>query len=180
MMRTALAATLFVLMAVPSAFAQPSNPARRATTREQLRALLLREGPTTAVNIAFQPSANNEWNFFGYLKGLKNVDQLEVVFSITPDGTIGLRVYPQYKGGYINVERAKDPVALMRQVLYFSDRNFLFWGADKDGDLFCGYTITVESGFPYESTLTVLRSIKNTDGFVGQLRPAIDGTRGVN
>jgi hypothetical protein len=38
---------------------------------------------------------------------------------------------------------------------------------------FCGYTITLESGFPADAITTVLRSIRNTDKFVGQLKPFI-------
>jgi hypothetical protein len=64
----------------------------------------------------------------------------------------------------------------MRELLYLSDQNFLFWGADDTGDVFSGYTVTLESGFPRDALVTVLRSIHNTDKFVGQLRPFIDGT----
>jgi hypothetical protein len=64
----------------------------------------------------------------------------------------------------------------MRTMLLFSDHNFLFWGVDDSRDAFAGYTITLESGFPDEAVETVLRSIRNTDQFVGKMRPFIDGS----
>jgi hypothetical protein len=100
---------------------------------------------------------------------------VEIVISVTKSDTIGFRVYPHYNGDYINVGKAKDGLALMRALLHLSDQNFLFWGADGSDDVFCGYTVTLESGFPSEAIVIVLRSIHNTDKFVGQLRPFIDG-----
>lgn len=66
----------------------------------------------------------------------------------------------------------------MRTMLLFTDHNFLYWGIDDEEDAFCGYTFTLESGFPAEAIETVLRSIRNTDQFVGRLRPYIDGSVG--
>jgi hypothetical protein len=68
---------------------------------------------------------------------------------------------------------------LMRKLLWYSDQNFLFWGADDTGDVFSGYTVTLESGFPQDAIVTVLRSIRNTDKYVGEMRPFIDGSVGV-
>ena len=48
----------------------------------------------------------------------------------------------------------------MRRLLYYSDQNFLFWGADDTADVFCGYTVTLESGFPSDAIVVILRSIK--------------------
>jgi hypothetical protein len=42
--------------------------------------------------------------------------------------------------------------------------------------VFTGYTFTLESGFPDEAIKIVLSSIKNSDQFVGEMRPSIDGT----
>ena len=53
--------------------------------------------------------------------GLKNCDSLEIVVSVTENSTIGLRVYPHYKNGYINLNRARDGNALMRRLLNLSD-----------------------------------------------------------
>jgi hypothetical protein len=63
----------------------------------------------------------------------------------------------------------------MKQLLRLSDKNFLYWGADESGDIFTGYTFTLESGFPDEAIRVVLRSIANTDKFIGEMRQAIDG-----
>ena len=65
----------------------------------------------------------------------------------------------------------------MRRLLYLSDQNFLYWGADGNlGDVFTAYTITLESDFPDDAVVIVNRSLRNTDKFVGQLRPMIDGS----
>jgi hypothetical protein len=178
MKRTLILALVLMWHAAAPAGAQRTSDQARRNTRESLRALLAKEGSRTDVNTTFRQSSGNEWNLTGVMKaGLKHVDSLEIVFSVTDDDTIGLRVFPYYQGAYINIDKVKDPAGLMRQLLVFTGRNFLFWGIDKSGDVFCGYTITLESGFPYEATVMVLRSIIGTDGFVGDMRQAIDGSR---
>jgi hypothetical protein len=107
-----------------------------------------------------------------------NAQSLEIVVSVTKSNTIGFRIYPHYKNEYLNLGRAKDPNGLMRSLLRLSDDDFLFWGADDSADIFCGFTVTLESGFPEDVLTIVLRSIKNTDKFVGQLLPFYDGTTG--
>ena len=42
--------------------------------------------------------------------------------------------------------------------------------------MFTAYTFTLESGFPDEAIKVVLRSIVNSDKFVGEMRPFIDGS----
>ncbi len=146
----------------------------RDTTRTQLADVLQTAGARADVAVTFHQSTKNPYNFVGLMTtGLVNADSLEIVISVTKSDTIGFRVYPHYKGRYINVGRAKNQQALMRKLLYFSDQNFLFWGADDTSDVFSGYTITLESGFPAEAITVVLRSIRNTDKFVGQLKPFI-------
>jgi len=98
------------------------------------------------------------------------------VIGVTPAETISFRIYPHYKGAYINVDKARESLALMRQLLRFSERAFLFWGADASGDVFAGYTFTLESGFPDEAVRVVLSSIKNLDRYIGEMRPALDGS----
>jgi hypothetical protein len=165
---------LVLLIAAPPASAQSTD---RDATRERLRATLASAGARTDVNVAFRQSTKNPYNFVGSMTtGLTNSDSLEIVISVTKADTIGFRVYPHYKGGYINLNRATDPNALMRKLLYFSDQNFLFWGADDTYDVFSGYTVTLESGYPPDAIVVVLRSIRNTDKFVGQMRPFIDGS----
>jgi hypothetical protein len=172
MLATASLASTFVPAA--AAAQEAADPARDAT-REQLRALLATAGARSDVNIPFRQSTKNPYNFVGSATGLTNSDSLEVVISITKSETLGFRIYPHYHGGYINLGRAKDRVGLMRKLLGYSDTNFLFFGADDTDDVFAGYTITLESGFPAEAITIVLRSLRNEDKYVGEMRPLIDG-----
>lgn len=180
-----ISAAVLLLSAAPLVLAQAPPPAPvpsagaqspRDATREKLRALLDTAGKRSDVNVSFRQSTKNPYNFIGSMTGLPNVDSLEIVISVTPSDTIGFRVYPHYKGGYINLDKAKDAPGLMTKLLRLSDTNFLFWGADDTKDIFCGYTFTLESGFPDAAIVIVLRSIRNTDQFVGQMRPFIDGS----
>jgi hypothetical protein len=169
----------FMFICVPSAVAQQNNEAARIQTRTLLSQLLTKAGP--GINVTFNQSQKQPFNYVGVLKtGLVHADSLEIVISVTANDTIGFRIYPHYKGGYINVDKARNPASLMRQLLRLSDKAFLFWGADETGDVFTGYTFTLESGFPEEAIRIVLRSIVNSDKFVGELRPAIDGTTASN
>ena len=161
-----------VLLGSPPASAQSDRDA----TREKVRQVLTTAGQRDDVNVTFRQSTKNTYNFVGSMTGLKNVDNLEIVVSVTKSDTIGFRIYPHYKGGYINLGKARDTNGLMRRLLYYSDQNFLFWGADDTADVFCGYTVTLESGFPSDAIVVILRSIKNTDKFVGEMRPFIDGS----
>ena len=176
MLRRIAALLVVLLLTAGPAAAQQSS---RDATREKVRDLLTSAGARSDVNATFRQSTKNPYNFVASMTGLSNCDSLEVVVSVTDKDTIGLRVYPHYKGGYINLGKAKDLNGLMRRLLYLSDQNFLFWGADDTADVFSGYTITLESGFPRDAFLVVLRSIRNTDKFVGGMRPFIDGSAGV-
>ena len=153
--------------------AQQDDAAARLKTRERLEQLLEKVGPS--IDVTFNQSKNQPFNYVGSLKkGLVNAEFLEIVVSVSPKDTIGFRIYPHYKGGYINVDQARDRVTLMRTLLRLSDRAFLFWGIDETGDVFTGYTFTLESGFPDDAITVVLRSIANSDAFVGELRPSLD------
>lgn len=149
--------------------------AERDATREELRAILASAGPRDDVGIAFRQSTKNPYNFVGSATGLTNSDSLEVVVSVTEYKTVSFRVYPHYHGGYINLGRAKDRAGLMHKLLQYNDANFLFFGADDTDDVFAGYTFKLESGFPNEAVLIVLRSLRNQDKFVGETRPLVDG-----
>jgi hypothetical protein len=147
----------------------------RVRTRQMLGQLLEKAGPD--LKVSFSQSQKQPFNYLGSLKaGLVNAESFEIVISVTPNETIGFRIYPHYKNGYINIDRAKNSPALMRLLLKLSDQAFLFWGVDEAGDIFTGYTFTLESGFPEDSIRTVLSSIINSDKFVGEMRPFIDGT----
>ena len=165
--------TISVTSVYHPVYGQRDDEAVRNQTREQLAKLLEKAGPT--VNIAFSQSQKQPYNYVGTLKtGLVNTESFEIVISVTPKETIGFRIYPHYKNGYINVDKVNDRAALMRLLLRLSDRAFLFWGADETGDIFTGYTFTLESGFPEEAISIVLKSIVNSDKFIGEMRPLLD------
>lgn len=175
MKRILLIAIFSLMITSASAVFAQTNDASRNRTRDSLAALLEKAGP--GINIAFRQSTKQPYNYVGVLKqGLVNAESFEVVISVTSNETIGFRVYPHYKNGYINIDNVKNSPGMMRQLLRLSDRAFLFWGADESGDIFTGYTFTLESGFPEEAIRIVLRSIVNSDKFIGELRPNIDGT----
>ena len=149
---------------------QDDPTARKPDPGDDWRHYWTKAGPD--VKVAFSQSQKQPFNYVGSLRaGLVNADSFEIVVSVTPKDTIGFRVYPHYNRGYINVDKVKDPVAFMRQLLRLSDRAFLYWGADEAGDVFTGYTFTLESGFPEEAIKIVLRSIANSDKFIGAAPP---------
>ena len=168
---------LAILAAAQSVFAQDSNESSetREKTRARLSALLQRVGPEIKVN--FQPSSKSQYVFTGMLKeGLTNAESMEIVISVTSKDTIGFRIFPHYKGGYINIDKVRNTTQLLRKLVQLNESTFLFWGADDTGDVFTGYTFTLESGFPDEGIKIVLSSIRNSDQFVGEMRPSIDGS----
>lgn len=173
-----LYASLGAGLATHSVAAQAQNESspERDATREQLRQVLATGGARSDVGVTFQQSTKNPYNFVGSMTGLSNSASFEIVISVTKSATIGFRVYPHYHGGYINLGRAKDRPGLMRALLGYNDTNFMFWGADDTSDVFCGYTFTLESGFPSDAIVIVLRSLRNQDKFVGEMRPFIDGS----
>jgi hypothetical protein len=165
---------LCLLLSAHVVYSQTAD-AGREKTRERLSQLLQRLGPD--IKVTFRQSEKQPFNFIGVMReGLTNSDSLEIVISVTPKETIAFRIYPHYKGNYINIDKVRNSPELMRRVLKFSDRTFLFWGADDTGDVFTGYTFTLESGFPDEAIKIVLASIVNSDKFIGELKPAIDGS----
>jgi hypothetical protein len=170
-----LAILTSILIVTPAVFCQTTADAAREKTRDRLRALLEREGP--GVKVSFKQNEKNPFSFVGVLtEGLKNSESMEILISVTKSETIGFRIFPHYKGGYINIDKVRNSPQLLRQLVQFNDSTFLFWGADDAGDVFTGYTFTLESGFPDEAIKIVLASIKNSDQFVGRMRPSIDGT----
>jgi hypothetical protein len=176
-MKHTLAIFLFILtmLSVPAVYGQQdeAEKAARDRTREQLASLLQTFGPE--IKVEFKQSQKQPYNYVGSLTtGLVNAQSFEIVISVTSKGTIGFRVYPHYKDAYINVGKVNDSTSLMQLLLRLSDRAFLFWGVDESLDVFTGYTFTLESGFPQEAIKIVLRSIVNSDKFVGEMRPFLD------
>lgn len=173
-MKRTLAIILFIILCnVVGAHAQQDDAAARTRTRERLAQLLEKAGPV--VNVAFKQSQKQPFNYVGSLTtGLSNAESFEIVIGVTAKDTIAFRVYPHYKKGYINLGRVSDPAGLMRLLLRLNDRAFLFWGVDESGDVFTGYTFTLESGFPEEAIRIVLRSIVYSDKFIGEMRPFLE------
>ena len=129
------------------------------------------------IGTSFRRSTKQPFNFVGVLNtGLANTESFEIVIGVTNSETIGFRVYPHYAGGYINVDKVKNNIGMMRKLLQLSDTGFFYWGTDPSNDVFAGYTFTLESGFPEDALVVVIRSIPNLDKFVGDLRPFVDGT----
>lgn len=166
-----------MLSSMPApAVAQAANTTQREATRERLRAFLATAGARNDVNIAFHQSDKNPWNFVGVANGLTNSDSFEVIVQVSDNNTLAVVVYPHYRGNYINLTRASDSIGLARKLLNLNDHNFFYWGADDTSDVFACYNFTLESGFPDQSLLVALISIRAQDKFVGELRPLIDGT----
>ncbi|HVS80649.1 MAG TPA: hypothetical protein VHE60_02850 [Pyrinomonadaceae bacterium] len=188
MNRITVPATFIFLLAVSvAAAAQPQHQtqptttttpttqeqASRNATREKLRTLLDATGPK--INIAFKQSEKQPYNFVGIMStGLTNADSFEIVISVSGQDTIHFRIYPHYKGAYLNVDKVRDSAGLMRQMVRFSDKNFLYWGADDTFDIFAGYNFTLESGFPDASIRVVLNSVAKLDQFIGEMKSSID------
>ena len=156
---------------------QQQSEANRIATRDKLGQLLAASGPKKGIELSFSQSTKNPFNFVAIKKaGLLNAQSMEIVVSVTKDDTIGFRIYPYYNNAYVNVDKAKNGVGLSRKLLNLSHHNFLYWGADDSGDIFAGYTFTLESGFPDKAIEVVLYSVAPLDGYVGEMRPFIDGT----
>jgi len=188
MKRITVPATLVFLIAVSAAAAaQPAHQtqpktttaptsqetASRDATREKLRTLLAAEG--AKINVAFKQSDKNPYNFVGVMStGLTNADSFEILILISDQETIHFRIFPKYKGVYLNVNKASDSPGLLRQMVRLSDKNFLYWGADDTFDIFAGYNFTLESGFPDASIRVVLNSIAKLDQYVGEMKSSID------
>jgi hypothetical protein len=174
-MRLRLGIALVVLCVAAGARAEDTEA--RDATREKLRDVLERDGRRADVNCEFRQSEKEPYNFVCTMDDdLKNADSLEVVVRVGAQDTINLRIFPHYKNGYINLDKVKDSKGLMKRMLLYNYENFLFWGADESKDIFCAYALTLESGFPDEALTVILRSIRATDRFVGELRPYIDGS----
>jgi hypothetical protein len=160
--------TALVVLAAPSLSAQKIDEETRYRNREQL-SIALRSAADVS-NLNFQPAKVNKFNFSANLTtGLRNAESIEVVVGATDVDTIFLHAYPKYQGAFMNVEKVKNPTAMMRQILKLSGRTFCHWGTDAQGDIFFGFTFTLESGFPVEAIRVVLRSIGNHDQYIAEL-----------
>jgi hypothetical protein len=151
--------------------AQSAADSVQAVVLEKLKAVIATYEPAREIRWY---RANDAFDLDGfYDKGLHWSSRLEIYITVTRQATIWLRVYPQYYGHHINVNRVHDPNGLTRQMLRFSYRNFFFWGLDDNLDAFAGYQFTLESGFPEAAVKEVIKSIPLIDGSVGDLTPFI-------
>jgi len=140
-MKRLLVAVTILFATAGASLAQTAQEkeANRVAIREKLRALLASSGPKKGIEIAFRQSDKQPFNFVAVKRGdFANAEGFEIVVGVSNDQTIGFRIYPYYKGSYINVDKARNGAGLMRKLLNLSDHNFLFWGADDTGDVFAG------------------------------------------
>ena len=177
-MKTTIKICLLALLALlPLMAVAQTAPLTRDQERERLRGTLERYGARDDVSINFRQSDKNPYNFVGVATtGMKNAQSFEVVVGVGESHTISVRVYPRYNGGYMNLNKARDQVGLMRKLLKLSHHNFFYWAADDDSDIYAIFNFTLESGYPDESMGIVLRSVRNNDQFVGELRQFMDGS----
>jgi hypothetical protein len=151
--------------------AQSAADSVQAVTLEQLKAVIATYEP--AQNIRWY-RASDPFDLDGfYDKGLRWSSRLEIYITVTHQATIWVRVYPQYYGHHINLNRVHDPNGLMQQMLRLSYHNFFFWGLDDNRDAFAGYPFTLESGFPEAAVKEVIKSIPLIDASIGDLTPFI-------
>ena len=160
------------LLSIP-VFAEQAQDTRDQT-RRKLGQLLDGLGPK--VNMTFRQHKETEWTYVGVLSSrLIYADRMEVYLLVTDQDEIRFQVFPLYKEKYINLDKVKDTGGLMRRMLGANLQGFFYWGADRQNDIFAGYTITLESGFPAEAIEIVLKSVLNLDKLVGEFRQFIEG-----
>ena len=159
-MRAIGAAGLWAVLtvsAIGAARAQSIPVDVRVDARNRLDSLLHAYGKT--VGMRFFRNRDDPFEIDGfYDKDLRYSSRFELEVNITPENTIGIRVYPQFYGRRINVDEVRDPNRLALELLHLSAHNFLHWGVDDASHVFAAYAFTLESGFPEEAIKEVLRS----------------------
>lgn len=170
-MRAIIAAALWATLTATgseSLAAQADSDSVRVVTRQKLEALL--DADPLAREMRFQRSAKEPFNIAGfYSRGLRYASTFEIVWNVTTKQTIGLRIYPHWNGGYINLSKFQPRGRFMESLLRDADTDFFHWAADPSLDVFAGFTFTLESGFPDEAIRVVISSIPLLDGTVGKL-----------
>lgn len=165
-MALAFAASAFQPLA-----AQSAADSVQSATLAQLQAIIGTYAPARDIRWY---RANDPFDLDGfYDKKLRWASRLEIYITVTHQATIWVRVYPQYYGHHVNLDRVHDPNGFMQQMLRLSYHNFFFWGLDDNRDAFAGYQFTLESGFPEASVEEVIKSIPLIDESVGDLTPFI-------
>lgn len=170
-MRAILPAGLWAVLTVSAlgaARAQSAPDAVRVNARNRLDSLLHAYAPT--LKMRFFRNRDDPFEIDGfYDKDLRYSSRFELEVNVTPQNTIGFRVYPQYYGERIDMDGVRDPNGLALKLLHLSAHNFLHWGVDDASHVFAAYAFTLESGFPEEAIKVVLRSIPLVDESVGEI-----------
>ncbi len=170
-MRSILPAGLWAVLSVSTigaARAQTVSVDVRVDARNRLDSLLHAYGKT--LGMRFFRNRDDPFEIDGfYDKDLRYSSRFELQVNVTPQNTIGIRVYPQFYGHRIDMDRVCDPNGLALELLHFSAHNFLHWGVDDASHVFAAYAFTLESGVPEEAIKEVLRSIPLVDESVGEL-----------
>ena len=169
-MRAILPAGLWVVLTVSAigARAQSLPSDVRVDARNRVDSLLHAYGKT--LGMRFFRNRDDPFEIDGfYDKDLRYSSRFELEVNVTPQNTIGIRVYPQFYGHRINMDRVRDPNRLALELLHFTAHNFLHWGVDDVSHVFAAYAFTLESGFPEEAIKEVLRSIPLVDESVGEM-----------
>jgi hypothetical protein len=158
---------VITVSAIGGARAQSVPDDIRVEARNRLDSLLHAYGPT--LKMKFYRDSDDPFQFGGVLdKDLRYAWRFELQINVTPQNTIGIRVYPQFSHR-INIEKVRDPNGLALRLLRLSAHNFLHWGVDDASHVFAAYSFTLESGFPEEAIKVVLRSIPLVDESVGEI-----------
>ena len=172
-MRTVLLAGLWAVLTmsgVGAAAQADADAVREMThTRDKLDSLLHAYGSTLKMRF-YRSSDNDPFQIEGFFdKDLHYASRFELQFNVTPQNTIGVRVYPDLYNERINIDDARRSNDLALQLLHFSAHSFFSWGADDASNVFARFTFTLESGFPDEAIKVVLRSIPLLDDSVGEM-----------
>jgi hypothetical protein len=126
-MRAILPAGLWAILTlsgVGAAAAQPNTDVVRAATRQKLHALLDTYAPAREMRWY---RSKDPFGIEGFCdKDLRYTPRFEIIISITRQQTISVRVYPHWTGGYMNIDRARDPNGLMQRLLRFTDQDLFF------------------------------------------------------
>ena len=179
-MRLLRLATLLAAASIFIAAPASAQSTARDATREKVRQVLETAGARSDVNVAFPPEHERSVQ-------LHRLDDREHG-ERRLDGGAGQHHevrYDRLPGVSALQEGLHQPrprerrERFARKLLLFTEQNYMYWGADEMGDVFSGFTISLESGFPQEVMVIVLRSIKSSDECVGELRPFIDGSKGI-
>src|SRR5207248_11453309 len=105
--------------------APAASQSARDSTRQNLRGVLAETGPK--IYVTFKQSDKQPYNFVCLMTtGRTTADSFEIVISVSEQETIHFRIFPKYKGAYVNVNKAGDSAGLLRQLVRLSDTNFLY------------------------------------------------------